>query len=136
MFIWMAKFGAYGVRTGIHVGVDLLSTGASALAQKGHPVRLAVRAFFTGMIASFGGSFVGEMFKTGQQSSDLEARCGSSICDPARFRPDVLPLSAGCVVLLLDRRPAAPVEAKGRGHRSNCAGAAVDGPIRQDSVAR
>src|SRR5450432_2681873 len=25
MFIWMAKFGAaYGVRTGIHVGVDLL----------------------------------------------------------------------------------------------------------------
>ncbi len=25
MFIWMAKFGAaYGVRTGIHVGVDVL----------------------------------------------------------------------------------------------------------------
>ncbi|TMJ63281.1 MAG: TRAP transporter large permease subunit, partial [Alphaproteobacteria bacterium] len=30
-------------------------------------------AFFTGMIASFGGSFVSEMFKTGQQSNDLEA---------------------------------------------------------------
>jgi C4-dicarboxylate transporter DctM subunit len=30
-------------------------------------------AFFTGMIASFGGSFVAEMFKTGQQSNDLEA---------------------------------------------------------------
>jgi len=30
-------------------------------------------AFFTGMIATFGGSFVGEMFKTGQQSNDLEA---------------------------------------------------------------
>ncbi len=30
-------------------------------------------AFFTGMIATFGGSFVAEMFKTGQQSNDLEA---------------------------------------------------------------
>ena len=75
MFIWMAKFGAaYGVRTGIHVGVDVLvNHAAAAVAQAGHPVRLLCGAFFTGMIATFGGSFVGEMFKTGQQSNDLEA---------------------------------------------------------------
>ena len=30
-------------------------------------------ALFTGMIAAFGASFVFEMFKTGQQSNDLEA---------------------------------------------------------------
>ncbi|MBV8699268.1 MAG: TRAP transporter large permease subunit, partial [Bradyrhizobium sp.] len=30
-------------------------------------------AFFTGMVAAFGSSFVSEMFKTGQQSNDLEA---------------------------------------------------------------
>ena len=30
MFVWMAKFGAaYGVRTGIHVGVDVLINALS-----------------------------------------------------------------------------------------------------------
>jgi C4-dicarboxylate transporter DctM subunit len=75
MFIWMAKFGAaYGVRTGIHVGVDLLVNMVPVRSRK--PVilfSLLCGAFFTGMIATFGGSFVAEMFKTGQQSNDLEA---------------------------------------------------------------
>jgi C4-dicarboxylate transporter, DctM subunit len=75
MFIWMAKFGAaYGVRTGIHVGVDLL-VNRVPLRQRKKVILFALLcgAFFTGMIASFGASFVSEMFKTGQQSNDLEA---------------------------------------------------------------
>src|SRR6202521_1193804 len=75
MFIWMAKFGAaYGVRTGIHVGVPLLLTRVPARSRKQVILfSLLCGAFFTGMIATFGGSFVAEMFKTGQQSNDLEA---------------------------------------------------------------
>src|SRR5664279_3957379 len=75
MFIWMAKFGAaYGVRTGIHVGVDLLVNMVPLRSRKRVILfRLLCGAFFTGMIATFGGSFVAEMFKTGQQSNDLEA---------------------------------------------------------------
>src|SRR5260370_19724657 len=75
MFIWMAKFGAaYGVRTGIHVGVDLLVNMVPGHARKRVILfSLLCGAFFTGMIATFGGSFVAEMFKTGQQSNDLEA---------------------------------------------------------------
>jgi C4-dicarboxylate transporter, DctM subunit len=75
MFIWMAKFGAaYGVRTGIHVGVDLLVNMVPPRSRK--PVilfSLLCGAFFTGMIAAFGGSFVSQMWQTGQQSNDLEA---------------------------------------------------------------
>jgi C4-dicarboxylate transporter, DctM subunit len=75
MFIWMAKFGAaYGVRTGIHVGVDLLVNRVPVRSRKQVIMfSLLCGAFFTGMIATFGGSFVNEMFKTGQQSNDLEA---------------------------------------------------------------
>lgn len=75
MFIWMAKFGAaYGVRTGIHVGVDVLVN----MLEPRHRKRvimfaLLCGAFFTAVIAAFGFTFVGEMFKTGQQSNDLEA---------------------------------------------------------------
>ena len=75
MFIWMAKFGAaYGVRTGIHVGVDVLVN----LLDPRHRKRvimfaLLCGAFFTAVIASFGFTFVGEMWKTGQVSNDLEA---------------------------------------------------------------
>ncbi|MDN4987928.1 TRAP transporter large permease subunit [Bradyrhizobium arachidis] len=75
MFIWMAKFGAaYGVRTGIHVGVDLLVNRLPEHSRK-HVIlfSLLCGALFTGMIATFGASFVAEMFKTGQQSNDLEA---------------------------------------------------------------
>src|SRR6478735_2437924 len=75
MFIWMAKFGAaYGVRTGIHVGVDLLVNRLPEHSRKQVILfALLCGALFTGMIAAFGGSFVLEMFKTGQQSNDLEA---------------------------------------------------------------
>ena len=75
MFIWMAKFGAaYGVRTGIHVGVDLLVNRVPVRSRKQVILfSLLCGAFFTGMIATFGGSFVTEMFRTGQQSNDLEA---------------------------------------------------------------
>jgi C4-dicarboxylate transporter, DctM subunit len=75
MFIWMAKFGAaYGVRTGIHVGVDVLVNLLPPHSRK--PVILFAimcGALFTATIALFGSSFVGQMFSTGQQSSDLEA---------------------------------------------------------------
>ncbi|QQN67234.1 TRAP transporter large permease subunit [Bradyrhizobium diazoefficiens] len=75
MFIWMAKFGAaYGVRTGIHVGVDLLVNRLPEYSRKQVILfALLCGALFTGMIATFGASFVAEMFKTGQQSNDLEA---------------------------------------------------------------
>lgn len=75
MFIWMAKFGAaYGVRTGIHVGVDLLVNRLPEHSRKQVILfSLLCGAFFTGMIATFGYSFVGGMFHTGQQSNDLEA---------------------------------------------------------------
>ncbi|MGD9869620.1 MAG: TRAP transporter small permease [Thauera sp.] len=62
LFVWMAKFGAaYGVRTGIHVGVDILVnklTGASraALIQTG----LVCGVIFTGLIGLFGALFVWE----------------------------------------------------------------------------
>ena len=75
MFIWMAKFGAaYGVRTGIHVGVDLLVNMLDA-GNRRRVILFAIAcgAFFTATIAMFGLAFVGEMFKTGQQSNDLEA---------------------------------------------------------------
>jgi C4-dicarboxylate transporter, DctM subunit len=75
MFIWMAKFGAaYGVRTGIHVGVDLLVNRLPAHSRKQVILfALLCGAFFTGIISAFGFSFVKEMFRTGQQSNDLEA---------------------------------------------------------------
>ena len=62
LFVWMAKFGAaYGVRTGIHVGVDILInklTGSSraALIQIG----LMCGVIFTGLIGLFGALFVWE----------------------------------------------------------------------------
>src|SRR5476649_2932644 len=75
MFIWMAKFGAaYGVHTGIHVGVDLLVNRLDP-GNRRRVILFAIGcgAFFTFVIAMFGLAFVGEMFKTGQQSNDLEA---------------------------------------------------------------
>ena len=74
MFIWMAKFGAaYGVRTGIHVGVDVFVNMLPAASRKRVIVfSLLCGALFTGIVAVFGGSFVEQMFLTGQQSNDLE----------------------------------------------------------------
>lgn len=62
LFVWMAKFGAaYGVRTGIHVGVDILinklkDTPRAALIYVG----LACGVIFTGLIGIFGAFFVWE----------------------------------------------------------------------------
>src|SRR3954453_23757471 len=64
MFIWMAKFGAaYGVRTGIHVGVDVLVNLLPPHARnKVILFALLCGAFFTAAIASFGATFVAQMF--------------------------------------------------------------------------
>jgi len=62
MFVWMAKFGAaYGVRTGIHVGVDVLINRLSA-ANRGKFIifGLAAGALFTAIVAYLGSHFVWE----------------------------------------------------------------------------
>lgn len=62
MFVWMAKFGAaYGVRTGIHVGVDVLINRLSkAHRDKFVMFGLAAGALFTGLVATMGATFVWE----------------------------------------------------------------------------
>ena len=62
MFVWMAKFGAaYGVRTGIHVGVDVLINRLSE-SKRGKCVifGLLAGALFTGIVATLGATFVWE----------------------------------------------------------------------------
>jgi len=62
MFVWMAKFGAaYGVRTGIHVGVDVLINRLSD-ANRGKFIifGLAAGAVFTAIVAYLGSHFVWE----------------------------------------------------------------------------
>ncbi len=75
MFIWMAKFGAaYGVRTGIHVGVDVLVMRmAPARAKKVILLGLLSGAFFTAVIANFGAHFTWSVWESGTRSNDLEA---------------------------------------------------------------
>lgn len=62
LFVWMAKFGAaYGVRTGIHVGVDVLINKLSSPRRFKFVVfGLLAGALFTGIIAVLGGRFVWE----------------------------------------------------------------------------
>ncbi|NJO15962.1 MAG: TRAP transporter small permease [Thioploca sp.] len=62
MFVWMAKFGAaYGVRTGIHVGVDVLVNRLSAKNRfKFIVFGLLAGATFTGIIGTLGGWLVWE----------------------------------------------------------------------------
>lgn len=62
MFVWMAKFGAaYGVRTGIHVGVDVLINRLNPV-NRGRFVMFGLLsgAAFTGIVALLGGHFVWE----------------------------------------------------------------------------
>ena len=74
MFVWVAKFGAaYGVRTGIHVGVDVVVN------QLKPPWRnmvvlfgLFCGAFFTAVIGTMGAKFVIGLMSTDQVSPDLE----------------------------------------------------------------
>ncbi|MBF0429134.1 MAG: TRAP transporter small permease [Magnetococcales bacterium] len=74
LFIWMAKFGAaYGVRTGIHMGVDVL------VRRLPEEIRKRVTFFgllcgvaFTAIIGTLGAHFVWAMSQTDQTSADLE----------------------------------------------------------------
>ena len=63
MFVWMAKFGAaLGVRTGIHVGVDVFVKQLSPASRT--PVivfALACGALFTGIIGTLGAVYVYEL---------------------------------------------------------------------------
>ncbi len=73
MFVWMAKFGAaLGVRTGIHVGVDVLVNRLPPAARK--PVivfALLCGALFTGVIGTLGAIYVHEL-DPDQVSPELE----------------------------------------------------------------
>jgi TRAP-type C4-dicarboxylate transport system permease small subunit len=73
MFVWMAKFGAaLGVRTGIHVGVDVFVKQLTPAARK--PVivfALLCGALFTGVIGTLGAIYVYEL-DPDQASQELE----------------------------------------------------------------
>ena len=62
MFVWMCKFGAaYGVRTGIHVGVDVLINRLEANMRKKFVIfGLAAGATFTSIVAVIAAGFVWE----------------------------------------------------------------------------
>ena len=74
MFVWMAKLGAaYGVRTGIHVGVDVLVNKLGP-ATRGPVVLFSLfcGALFTGVVGTMGAKFVIALMGTDQVSPDLE----------------------------------------------------------------
>ena len=61
LFVWMAKFGAaYGVRTGIHVGVDVVINRLKPRQSRSAFVLfgLLAGALFTGVVAALGANFV------------------------------------------------------------------------------
>jgi C4-dicarboxylate transporter DctQ subunit len=62
MFVWMCKFGAaYGVRTGIHVGVDVLINRMQAKNRSRFIIfGLLAGALFTGTVAVLGANFIWE----------------------------------------------------------------------------
>ena len=74
LFIWMAKFGAaYGVRTGIHIGVDVVVNAAGPRFKRVLVVTaLSLGALFTAVIAFMGARWVWFIHGTGQVSPDLE----------------------------------------------------------------
>ena len=111
MFIWMAKFGAaYGVRTGIHVGVDVLINRLNDRWRKGVILfGLFGGALFTAIVGTMGAKFVIELMSdrpglARSRTAELARLCLHS----ARLLSDVVPLPAGDVDLLEDRRTAAP----------------------------
>jgi C4-dicarboxylate transporter DctQ subunit len=80
MFVWMAKFGAaYGVRSGIHVGVDVLVTRLpDSWRMKCVTLAIAGGALFTGLIGTLGAMFIWEngmhyalLNKLGMELGDL-----------------------------------------------------------------
>ena len=74
MFVWMAKFGAaYGVRTGIHVGVDVIIRKLEGNKKRALVLfGLLAGALFTAIVGTLGANFVWHMAHTDQVSSDLE----------------------------------------------------------------
>lgn len=74
LFVWMAKFGAaYGVRTGIHVGIDVVINRLEPRNRSFFIMfGLLSGAFFTGVIASLGARFVWHMAHASAISPDLE----------------------------------------------------------------
>ncbi|MGQ0672614.1 MAG: TRAP transporter small permease [Hyphomicrobium sp.] len=75
MIVWMAKIGAaYGVRTGIHVGVDILVNALPEQRRRGLILlSLAAGALFTAIIGLLGARLVWHIGGTGQTSAVLEA---------------------------------------------------------------
>jgi C4-dicarboxylate transporter, DctQ subunit len=73
-FVWMAKFGAaYGVRTGIHVGIDVLINKLSPANRKVFIfIGLGAGAFFTAVIGTLGANFVNHMYHTGSTATDVD----------------------------------------------------------------
>lgn len=76
LFVWMAKFGAaYGVRTGIHVGVDILAERLEGNARKLITViAMSGGVVFTAIITWIGTDFVYHVYHGGQVSPDLEIK--------------------------------------------------------------
>jgi C4-dicarboxylate transporter DctQ subunit len=74
LFIWMAKFGAaYGVRTGIHIGVDFLVNWVRPSIRRVMVIAaLSLGMIFTGAIAFLGARWVIFIYGTGQVSPDME----------------------------------------------------------------
>lgn len=75
LFVWMAKFGAaYGVRTGIHVGVDILVNRLPPVwRHRAVLAGLACGALFTAIVGWLGLRLVTHLFHSGQVSAVLEA---------------------------------------------------------------
>ena len=87
MFVWMAKFGAaYGVRTGIHVGVDVLINRLSEGPRSKFIIfGLLAGALFTGIVGSLGAVFVWE---NGAHYAVFKALgLNMEACSKARPRP-------------------------------------------------
>ena len=74
MFVWMAKFGAaYGVRTGIHVGVDVVVNQLNPARRKAVVLfGLMCGALFTAVVGSMGAKFVYGLMHTDQVTPDME----------------------------------------------------------------
>jgi C4-dicarboxylate transporter DctQ subunit len=74
LFVWMAKFGAaYGVRTGIHVGVDVLAERLEGSARKTiTTIAMSGGVLFTAILTWIGTDFVWHVRHGGQVSPDLE----------------------------------------------------------------
>ncbi|WP_051357148.1 TRAP transporter small permease [Azorhizobium doebereinerae] len=74
MFVWMAKIGAaYGVRTGIHVGVDVLVNRLKDRPRKALILfGLMCGALFTAVVGTFGLKFVMARYGFGDTTPEME----------------------------------------------------------------